>query len=65
MGSDRLLLYASDYPHRHAADALHILQPHLSAALAQKIRVENARELYRLAAPVAPAAALPAQEGTP
>jgi predicted TIM-barrel fold metal-dependent hydrolase len=50
LGSDELLLYASDYPHRHAADPEQALLRHLPEALARKIRGENARALYRLPA---------------
>jgi predicted TIM-barrel fold metal-dependent hydrolase len=50
LGSDDLLLYASDYPHQHASDAETGLLQHLPAALAEKIRSENARAWYRLPA---------------
>jgi hypothetical protein len=45
---EELLLYASDYPHRHAFDAERDLLAHLPDALADKIRRQNARALYRL-----------------
>lgn len=48
IGSDELLLYASDYPHRHDADPERALLQHLPATLARKIRSENARAFYRL-----------------
>lgn len=48
IGSDELLLYASDYPHLHAADAEETLLAHLPESLARKIRSENARSFYRL-----------------
>jgi len=48
MGSDDLLLYATDYPHRHDADPERTLLTALPPALAQKIRSENARAFYRL-----------------
>lgn len=48
LGSDEMLLYASDYPHQHAADAETGLLGHLPPALAQKIRSDNARDWYRL-----------------
>ncbi len=51
LGSDELLLFATDYPHRHAADPLQAFLPHLPAALARKIRGENARALYGLPRP--------------
>lgn len=47
-GSDEILLYASDYPHVHADDPLESFLPDLPAALAEKIRRENARAWYRL-----------------
>ena len=43
-----LLMYSSDYPHLHDADPEQILFPDLSPTLAQKIRRDNARALYRL-----------------
>ena len=46
--SDRLLLYASDYPHRHTADVSRDLLAHLSPSLAARILAENAREWYNL-----------------
>lgn len=48
IGSDAVLLYASDYPHQHAFAAEADLLMHLPASLAQKIRSENARALYGL-----------------
>lgn len=51
LGSDDLLLYASDYPHRHTADPLETFLPGLPADLARKIRGENARALYGLSRP--------------
>lgn len=48
LGSDDLLLFASDYPHVHACDAGERLLPLLPEALQRKIRYENARSLYRL-----------------
>ena len=57
LGSDELLLYASDYPHRHATPAGDgppgrspleaALGTALPAALAQKIMAGNARTWYR------------------
>jgi len=52
LGSDELLLFGTDYPHRHVADPFRSFLPHLSPALARKIRGENARTLYRLSSPV-------------
>lgn len=48
LGSDELLLYASDYPHQHAADPRTALLPHLSDELAHKIRHANAQAFYNL-----------------
>jgi predicted TIM-barrel fold metal-dependent hydrolase len=48
LGSDDMLLYASDYPHEHVAEPEAALLRHLPEALAQKIRSENARALYGL-----------------
>jgi predicted TIM-barrel fold metal-dependent hydrolase len=48
LGSDDMLLYASDYPHQHVADAETGLLGHLPPGLAQKIRSDNAKVWYRL-----------------
>lgn len=48
IGSDDLLLFATDYPHGHSSDPLQTFLPHLPEGLARKIRGENARALYRL-----------------
>lgn len=48
LGAEEMLLYASDYPHAHAADPEPALLADLPAGLARKIRSENAREIYRL-----------------
>ncbi|MFN8522248.1 MAG: amidohydrolase family protein [Chloroflexota bacterium] len=48
LGSEEMLLFATDYPHRHTADAEQDLLRHLSPDLARKIRGENARALYGL-----------------
>jgi predicted TIM-barrel fold metal-dependent hydrolase len=48
LGSEDMLLYASDYPHQHAADPESALLRHLPPALAQKIKSDNARAWYRL-----------------
>jgi predicted TIM-barrel fold metal-dependent hydrolase len=48
LGSEEMLLFASDYPHAHD-DSPEALPPELpSEALAQKILYDNARALYRL-----------------
>jgi uncharacterized protein len=46
LGSDEMLLYASDYPHRHVFDPEAHLLRHLPLGTAQKIRSENARAWY-------------------
>jgi predicted TIM-barrel fold metal-dependent hydrolase len=48
LGSEDMLMYASDYPHQHAANPESALLRHLSPSLATKIRSENARAWYRL-----------------
>jgi hypothetical protein len=48
IGSEDMLIYASDYPHVHASEPEQSLLPDLPASLAQKIRSENARSFYRL-----------------
>jgi predicted TIM-barrel fold metal-dependent hydrolase len=48
LGSEEMLLYASDYPHLHRFDPEADLLAHLPEALANKIRRENARAFYRL-----------------
>jgi predicted TIM-barrel fold metal-dependent hydrolase len=48
LGSDEMLLYTSDYPHRHAFDAEETLLEHVPETLQHMIRSENARSFYRL-----------------
>ena len=48
LGSEDMLMYASDYPHVHASDPESTLLRHLSAELAHKIRHDNARAFYKL-----------------
>ncbi len=48
IGGDHLLLYGSDYPHRHPTDPLADFLPRLPDTLARNIRAENARALYDL-----------------
>lgn len=48
LGSDDMLLYASDYPHRHVFDPQRDLLAHLPDSVARKIRVDNAAAWYRL-----------------
>jgi predicted TIM-barrel fold metal-dependent hydrolase len=47
LGSDDMLLYASDFPHRHYVEPLDVLAD-LSPALARKIASENARSWYQI-----------------
>ena len=47
IGSEDVLLFSTDYPHRHDADPEQVLFPALSKDAAQKIRSENARAFYR------------------
>ena len=53
LGAEHMLLFASDYPHVHAADPLETFLPHIPASLAAKIRGANAREWYGLASHLA------------
>lgn len=48
LGSDELLLFASDYPHGHVSQPAESLMPDLPDALARKVWGENARAWYRL-----------------
>lgn len=48
IGSDDLLMYASDYPHAHLADPREALVSLLPETLQQKVLSENARQFYRL-----------------
>jgi predicted TIM-barrel fold metal-dependent hydrolase len=48
LGSEEMLMYASDYPHQHVADAETTLLRHLPESLANKIRHENARAFYKV-----------------
>jgi predicted TIM-barrel fold metal-dependent hydrolase len=48
LGSEDMLMYASDYPHQHVSEPEAALLRHLSPSLATKIRSENARAWYRL-----------------
>ena len=53
IGSDEVLLFATDYPHLHPGDPLAAVLPQLPERLAQRIRCDNARALYGLPAPAA------------
>ena len=48
LGSEEMLLYVSDFPHKHAFDVEETLLEHLPESLGRKIRSENARSFYRL-----------------
>jgi len=48
LGTEEMLMYASDYPHEHTGEPEEILFRHLPEALARKIRSENARVFYKL-----------------
>jgi predicted TIM-barrel fold metal-dependent hydrolase len=48
LGSEEMLLFASDYPHAHTFDPATALLADLPSGLARKIRSENARAFYRL-----------------
>lgn len=47
LGSEDLLMYASDYPHRHDDDLSKLLQA-VPESMRSKIMIESAREWYRL-----------------
>ncbi len=47
LGSEEMLLYASDYPHQHVGEGEALLR-HLPESFARKIRSENARAFYKL-----------------
>lgn len=48
LGSDDMLLYASDYPHQHVSDPMTALLSHLPEELARKVCGETARAMYGL-----------------
>ena len=48
IGSDGMLLYASDFPHPHTSDPRLTFLPDLEPNLAQMISSENARGFYRI-----------------
>jgi predicted TIM-barrel fold metal-dependent hydrolase len=48
LGSDDLLMYTSDFPHRHLFDAGEKLLDLVPQSMQNKIRSETARRLYRL-----------------
>ena len=48
LGSDRMLMYSSDYPHRHSLEELAAVPANLPTSLRERVLAENAREHYRL-----------------
>ena len=48
LGSDELLMFSSDYPHRHSAEELAAVPAGLPPALAERLLAANARDHYRL-----------------
>jgi uncharacterized protein len=48
LGSDRMLMFSTDYPHRHAAEELAAVPAGLDPSLAERLLDANAREHYRL-----------------
>ena len=51
IGSDDLLMYASDFPHRHGAGPVDGLVAEVSEVVARKILRDNAAAFYRLPGP--------------
>jgi uncharacterized protein len=49
LGSDELLMFSTDYPHRHSAEALDAVPPGLAEAAVTRLMADNARKHYRLA----------------
>ena len=48
LDSERMLMFSSDYPHRHTAEDLAAVPADLPPALAERLLSANAREHYRL-----------------
>lgn len=48
LGSEEMLMFSSDYPHRHVAEDLAAVPEGLPPALADRLMAGNAREHYRL-----------------
>jgi uncharacterized protein len=48
LGSDELLMFSSDYPHRHSAEELAAIPAGLAPGLTDRLLAENARRHYRL-----------------
>jgi uncharacterized protein len=48
LGSDRMLMFSTDYPHRHTAEGLEAVPAGLATAAVERLLDANAREHYRL-----------------
>jgi uncharacterized protein len=48
LGSDELLMFSSDYPHRHTVENLEAVPTELPSEIADRLLAENARDHYRL-----------------
>jgi hypothetical protein len=48
LGSDRMLMFSTDYPHRHSSEGLDAVPAGLPPAAEQRLLDANAREHYRL-----------------
>lgn len=48
IGSEEMLLFASDYPHAHVSDPMESFIPRLPEGLARRVSGENARAWYRV-----------------
>jgi hypothetical protein len=48
LGTDRMLMFSTDYPHRHTAEELAAVPAGLDPSLAERLLDANAREHYRL-----------------
>jgi len=48
LGSDELLMFSSDYPHRHSTEGLDAVPPGLPERIAAKLLDGNARHHYGL-----------------
>lgn len=53
MGSDRMLVYSSDYPHQHASNPRDLASGTSDPKLMERIHRQNAAELYNLTTPTA------------
>ena len=48
LGSDGMLMFSSDYPHRHGSEGLAAVPAGLTGSLRSRLLCDNAREHYRL-----------------